>query len=963
MQPLPAGPPAAGLPPPLVTLGALAVLAGFVVVFGRDWHQGGLLIDGPGTSVYVQIVLDHIRQGNGVPYWLPEMWAGTPAFALGPALPILLLLPAGAVLGADTAVKLAMLVFQVLGAWGAFVLARSLWGRTALPMAAGLLYGLHPFFMSHGPFAGAETTTGVLAATPWLVWSLRKALRREGAHHIALGGLFAAFLVLQQAEHSYGVAMLCALVVVVELGRARRQGKGASGPAGVVVRAGLLVVVALGAVAHWLVPFTKLGSYFVLSPPELVRAELFEGTGARVGREIGVFLHRASGLTGTISFNTGDLLAVGSFYLGIVALVLTLVSVVLLPRHDHEGTLTSVLLASLVGVWLSTGAVPLASSEVADKVFVLVVIGAMGGLLAGTFLRHLHLGWGAVVGGLVAAVLLVLAPYVTPFLALQEVVPFLAHIRFPRFYTVAPLALSLGAVFPLVVVQRWAAERRPRLVPLLSSAMALALAGAFLVDVGPYRSFYRLQAPADDAAYARFARELANDSRDVRLGTDFYGDPRLDVSMLSTGRLLSVGWPHPMAGRNLWQVTAEGMTGPMGYRQAALGLSGTGYMVKERLRITRDRLLVTGITPEPNPKVLPLVRTYRDAVVMGQEEVAPVLATSLAQRGIGTVTGPASVARQLGAAGVDTDYVSGCTGVARAADRAAGGDSATACSIFRWMGHTAGHVPVGEQPVGAVFRGDVDGLRAVSVWVQGDPDGMQMVVHELGGDGLSLGPQVARATPRATDENGMTSFTFDPVPGSAGRRYVFLVTCARCAGGDDAPKLAQAKTLGRPGNLVRQGRIQRARDMVFSLAYERSLLPAPASTTTVDPARTGPGRWSITTSGPEPALLVVAETWFPGWEATVDGRPVPVLKADGAFLGVVVDAGSHEVSLSYPRPAASTLGRRVTGVTLALSLVLVVAGLVADRRRRGRAVSSVEPRTPGGRRSGRAVREGPPPPS
>jgi hypothetical protein len=48
-----------------------------------------------------------------------------------------------------------------------------------------------------------------------------------------------------------------------------------------------------------------------------------------------------------------------------------------------------------------------------------------------------------------------------------------------------------------------------------------------------------------------------------------------------------------------------------------------------------------------------------------------------------------------------------------------------------------------------------------------------------------------------------------------------------------------------------------------------------------------------------PTLLRVAVPYFPGWRAEVDGRAEAVLLADEAMMGVVVPAGSHELTLRY----------------------------------------------------------------
>jgi hypothetical protein len=51
-----------------------------------------------------------------------------------------------------------------------------------------------------------------------------------------------------------------------------------------------------------------------------------------------------------------------------------------------------------------------------------------------------------------------------------------------------------------------------------------------------------------------------------------------------------------------------------------------------------------------------------------------------------------------------------------------------------------------------------------------------------------------------------------------------------------------------------------------------------------------------------PAVLVVADNDYPGWEASIDGISAPILRANGSFRAVEVPAGSHRVAFVF-RPS------------------------------------------------------------
>ena len=77
-----------------------------------------------------------------------------------------------------------------------------------------------------------------------------------------------------------------------------------------------------------------------------------------------------------------------------------------------------------------------------------------------------------------------------------------------------------------------------------------------------------------------------------------------------------------------------------------------------------------------------------------------------------------------------------------------------------------------------------------------------------------------------------------------------------------------------------------------------------------------------TTTAPADGLLVALEPFFPGWRATLDGRPVPLLRADYAFMAVSVKAGRHVLDLVY-FPDRLLPGLLVAMLALALLTLLI----------------------------------------
>jgi uncharacterized membrane protein YfhO len=70
-------------------------------------------------------------------------------------------------------------------------------------------------------------------------------------------------------------------------------------------------------------------------------------------------------------------------------------------------------------------------------------------------------------------------------------------------------------------------------------------------------------------------------------------------------------------------------------------------------------------------------------------------------------------------------------------------------------------------------------------------------------------------------------------------------------------------------------------------------------------------------------MVVVSDTFYPGWRARVDRQPAEIFEVNGAMRGVLVPKGTHTVTMRY-RPLSVYLGAALSllGVLGALALAL-----------------------------------------
>ena len=69
-------------------------------------------------------------------------------------------------------------------------------------------------------------------------------------------------------------------------------------------------------------------------------------------------------------------------------------------------------------------------------------------------------------------------------------------------------------------------------------------------------------------------------------------------------------------------------------------------------------------------------------------------------------------------------------------------------------------------------------------------------------------------------------------------------------------------------------------------------------------------------------ILVLSEIDYPGWQATVDGRQVPILRANTLFRALPLQAGQHRIEMVF-KPWTVFVGLAISVLTLLVVLIAV----------------------------------------
>ena len=146
---------------------------------------------------------------------------------------------------------------------------------------------------------------------------------------------------------------------------------------------------------------------------------------------------------------------------------------------------------------------------------------------------------------------------------------------------------------------------------------------------------------------------------------------------------------------------------------------------------------------------------------------------------------------------------------------------------------------------------------------------------------------------------------------------------------DDAPPLVSAPThivlAGSPAaalDLARRAAFDPSRTVILE---ERPRIASGGAPGSLHYAMTDAEHLRVKVDLPADAMVLVRIAYDPGWTATVDDQPAPVLPADGFLVGVPASGGVHTLQLTY-HDADVTAGLRWSaGVWGALLIALLVA--------------------------------------
>ncbi len=232
----------------------------------------------------------------------------------------------------------------------------------------------------------------------------------------------------------------------------------------------------------------------------------------------------------------------------------------------------------------------------------------------------------------------------------------------------------------------------------------------------------------------------------------------------------------------------------------------------------------------------------------------------------------------------------------------------------------------------------------VDVWGDHNRDAFVSLMSSLDFDARAL--RVHPALPRVLRTYGV-SHILSPFPqqkavfalvSHAGNAYVYrvdgsarvrFVRAARHVKTNDE---AGKRLLDASFDPDREILLHEAPDSVHPSVDELHDTPSKAAANRATVTRENSRQVVIEAEAPADGFLLLADTFYPGWTAQVDGNPTPIYRANLSVRGIQLAKGRHEVRFTFDAPGFSR-GLQITLVAVSMLLLWAGAAAHVDRRR------------------------------
>ncbi|MBC7999540.1 MAG: YfhO family protein [Leptolyngbya sp.] len=95
--------------------------------------------------------------------------------------------------------------------------------------------------------------------------------------------------------------------------------------------------------------------------------------------------------------------------------------------------------------------------------------------------------------------------------------------------------------------------------------------------------------------------------------------------------------------------------------------------------------------------------------------------------------------------------------------------------------------------------------------------------------------------------------------------------------------------------------------------------------------RPNPNTVKIKAAADQDGILVLTDTFYPGWRAFVDGKETPIYAANTAFRAIQITKGKHDIVFSYS-PLSYLIGKAISRACLGVILLVLIWRLVRKKK-------------------------------